>query len=222
MTAAPITDRFETNAIAALSQSNGCALRSTNGVREKSGAEETNNKQNRVASALSVDGLQRETQCSKKGGGLKSERGALPQKARDFHARIAAARKIPGNCGRCGKPNSNGLKQCDRCRAYSKAYKARQAKAPRSLTTLDVTALMRRVCSLEMRLAKVETELAVRRTAYRYVKRREKALNKTKQPYYQPPTMSIQEACQIGVRIHGPNGRRELPPPTNQKGQDGN
>jgi len=25
-----------------------------------------------------------------------------------------------------------------------------------------------------------------------------------------------------GLRWEGPNGRRELPPPTNQKGQDGN
>lgn len=183
----------------------GCALRSTNGDREKSGAEDNQQQteHNRVVSALSVDRLPMGCSVPKQGRAETSGRGALPQKAKDFHARIAAARKIPGNCGRCGKPNSNGHRQCDRCRAYSKAYKARQGKVPRSLTALDATALMRRVCSLEMRLAKVETELAVRRTAYRYVKRREKALKKTKQPYYAPPTMSLQEACQIGVRIHG-------------------
>ena len=48
----------------------------------------------------------------------------MTDKARAFHAMQAALRKLPGNCGRCGKPNSNGFKQCDRCRAYQKRYKA--------------------------------------------------------------------------------------------------
>lgn len=208
-----LDETFERTATTPFAATDGCALRSTNGDREKSGAEENpnNNEHNKSAlrSALSVDGLQGETQCLLRRGRAETERGALPQKARDFHARIAAARKQHGNCGRCGKLNPTpDYKQCPRCRAYSKTYKAAQAKAPRSIVTLDVNALMRRVCSLEMRLAKVEVELALRRNAYRYVKRREKALKKTKQPYYTPPTMSIQEACQIGVRIHGQNSRK--------------
>jgi hypothetical protein len=182
------------------------APRFTNGDREKSGAkEQQNNQQSRSGSDLSVTGLPREICANTGRAETETKRGALIQKAKDFHARIAAARKLDGNCGRCGKPNTNRHRQCDRCRAYSKAYKARQAKAPRSIVTLDVNALMRRVCSLEMRAAKVEAELALRRNSYRYVRRRMAALKKTKLPYYTPPTMSIQEACQIGVRIHGRN-----------------
>lgn len=40
--------------------------------------------------------------------------------------RLEAARKQPGNCGRCGKPNANGGKTCDRCRNYQTLYKLRQ------------------------------------------------------------------------------------------------
>jgi hypothetical protein len=204
-----LDETFERTATTPFAATIGCALRSTNGDREKSGAKNNsnNNEHNKSAlrSALSGTGLPRVVCANTGRAETETERGALPQKARDFHARIAAARKVAGNCGRCGKPNTNGHRQCDRCRAYSKAYKARQAKAPRSIVTLDVTALMRRVCSLEMRLAKVETELAVRRNAYRYVRRRVAALKKTKQPYPRPPVMSYQEAATISHRYVGHN-----------------
>ena len=39
--------------------------------------------------------------------------------------RLEAARKQPGNCGRCGKPNGNGYAYCDRCRNYQTLYKLR-------------------------------------------------------------------------------------------------
>jgi hypothetical protein len=149
---------------------------------------------NRAASALSVDGFSVGV-SAKKGRAETKEQGGetLPAKARAFHARIAALRKQPGNCGRCGKPNANGLKQCDRCRAYMKAYKEAVAKKPRSIATFDANALMRRVVSLEMRLAKVECELALRRNTYRYVHRRQAVLLKRSRPQWEPPTITKQE-----------------------------
>lgn len=44
---------------------------------------------------------------------------------RPYHDKLDVLRLDKKNCGRCGKPNSNGHRQCDRCRAYAVEYKAR-------------------------------------------------------------------------------------------------
>ena len=201
-----LDETFERTATTPIAATIGCALRSTNGDREKSGAEELNNKQSRAASTLSVDGLQGELSAQK--GRAETERGAhryrwqrdtatgevrrtkqvkplaeypaaVQTKARAFYAKKAALRKQPGNCGRCGKPNPQPeYRHCPKCREYQQQRKAalRDSEPTRSITSTNSHVLMCRVMSLEMRLAKVELELGQRRKAYRYIKRREAAL----------------------------------------------
>lgn len=81
---------------------------------------------------------------------------SLPAQARAYHAKIAALRKQPGNCGRCGKPNTNGHKRCDRCRAYEKQYKTAKRLQGVDVTPLTVAQLVRRVQTLEMAVARLE------------------------------------------------------------------
>ena len=47
-------------------------------------------------------------------------------KAERFWMAKKILRSDPANCGRCGQPNGNGFRQCDRCRDALKKYKARK------------------------------------------------------------------------------------------------
>jgi hypothetical protein len=47
-------------------------------------------------------------------------------KAEKFWSNLAANRKLPGHCSRCGKKHDGQFRQCDVCRKKLKAYKARR------------------------------------------------------------------------------------------------
>jgi hypothetical protein len=125
----------------------------------------------------------------------------LPAKARAYHAKLAAIRKMPGNCGRCGKPNANGRKQCDNCRAYSAAYKAGkrivQAKEALNKNPILLTALIRRIESLEATVAKIDLWKEYTGTKVRTYNRRMAQLKRRKAEavarYDAMPRMSMQE-----------------------------
>jgi hypothetical protein len=184
---------FERTATTLFAATIGCALRSTNGDREKSGAKNNpniNEQINARRSALSGTGLPRVICANTGRAESEAERGALPQKAREFHARIAAARKLPGNCGRCGKPNANGHRQCDRCRAYSKKYKLAQSQEP---VTVDVKALRHltaRVASLELSVARLQLDA---RTAYKRGYRTGQRIEQKRRDCYEPPNITKAE-----------------------------
>ena len=55
---------------------------------------------------------------------IETERGGKLYR-KPYHDQLDALRRDPANCGRCGKPNANGKRQCDRCRDYAKRYKAK-------------------------------------------------------------------------------------------------
>jgi hypothetical protein len=85
-------------------------------------------------------------------------------KAVAFWARKAELRKQPHRCARCAKPNANGHKQCNACRAYATEYRARKRVA--DFGTVDaktVAALERRIANLEHYFASLST---AQRVAY--------------------------------------------------------
>ena len=85
-------------------------------------------------------------------------------KAQAFWSRKADLRKQPGHCGRCGKPNANGLRTCDKCRSWMAQYRAgkRDAAAPTANAAAHF-ALCRRVANLEHYFARLSE---VQRVAY--------------------------------------------------------
>ena len=125
----------------------------------------------------------------------------LPDKAKAFHAKIAALRKLPGNCGRCGKPNSNGFKQCDNCREYTAAYKAGKrimaAKEALNKDPLLLTRLIRRLESLELTVARIDLWREYTGTKLRTFNRRMAAMKRerAKSQQYRDayPTITKQE-----------------------------
>ena len=186
-----LDETFERTATTPFAATIGCALRSTNGDREKSGAKNNsnNNEHNKSAlrSALSGTGLPRVICANTGRAESETERGALPQKSRDFHARIAAARKLPGNCGRCAKPNTNGHRQCDRCRAYSKKYKLAQSQEQVTVDAKALRHLTARVASLELSVARLQLEA---RTAYKRGYRMGQRIEQKRRDRYEPPSIT--------------------------------
>lgn len=192
-----LDETFERTATTPFAATIGCALRSTNGDREKSGAKNNSNNNEQInarRSALSGTGLPRVICANTGRAESETERGALPQKARDFHARIAAARKLPGNCGRCAKPNANGHRQCDRCRAYSKKYKLAQSQEPVTVDAGTLRHLTARVASLEHELARMQVDA---RAQYKKGYRTGAAHERKRRDAYQPPSISLQELSTI-------------------------
>ena len=79
-------------------------------------------------------------------------------KSREFFARIAARRAVPGNCVRCGQKNpAPKHKTCPRC---LDAVRRRKIAAPQNASaekpTVDHQALLRRIESLELALARLQ------------------------------------------------------------------
>jgi hypothetical protein len=69
-----------------------------------------------------------------------------------FFAARAAQRAMPGNCGRCGKPNLDpSRKTCPTCRLYRVKYHLRKTWKPISLNEAQ-----RQLTELEARLYKLE------------------------------------------------------------------
>ena len=83
-------------------------------------------------------------------------------KAKAFWARQAEARRQPGHCGRCGKPSET--RTCPACREWHRAHKASKLSMPAALAVPTLHALLRRVGSLEIAVARLQLD---GKTAYR-------------------------------------------------------
>ena len=88
--------------------------------------------------------------------------GPAFDKARTFWARQQATRKQPGNCGRCGKPSKT--RTCTACRAWHRQNKAAKHAIPATVAVPTLTALLRRVGSLEIAVANLQLRQGI---AYR-------------------------------------------------------
>lgn len=90
-------------------------------------AVERNNLNTKFACELATVGIVHEGNVSEGVGAhpsIKTEQVGKLSRIVHFQ-RLETARKQPGNCGRCGKPNGNGHANCDRCRNYQTLYKRR-------------------------------------------------------------------------------------------------
>lgn len=92
-----------------------------------------------------------------------SPHGKHSPKALAFWAAKAALRKQPLRCTRCAKPNTNGEKQCDACRAYAAEYRARKREKPVTVDSTALARLERRIGNLEHYFAQLSAE---KRVAY--------------------------------------------------------
>lgn len=78
------------------------------------------------------------------------------EKARKFWQHKDAVRKMAGRCGRCGKPNDNGVRQCDTCREWMQGYRLRKKQKPVTVDGSILAALERRIVFLEIQLANMQ------------------------------------------------------------------
>lgn len=96
---------------------------------------------------------------------LSKDKLRRKRKSEAFFARLQARRKIPGNCGRCGKPHGDKTnKICRKCRDHHNEYYRKKAAALKQQKDAALEELSRRVGSLENELARM---LIDRRAAYR-------------------------------------------------------
>ena len=81
-------------------------------------------------------------------------------KARAFWSQQNKARHTPGHCTRCGKPHDGPRRQCDFCKKYYQALRAKKRSAPMELPEARTTliALERRVASLENAVARLQLD----------------------------------------------------------------
>lgn len=138
---------------------------------------------------------------------IKTEQAGKPSRIAHFQ-RLEAARKQPGNCGRCGKPNSNGYANCDGCRNYRTLYKLRlrnERLAVPSEVVKELTQFRRELSRLR---ATVKNMVNERRNAYRkgYAAGLAGKRARFRRSAYIPPQMSKQELAQIS---HAYDGGRE-------------
>lgn len=117
--------------------------------------------------------------------------------------RLESARKQPGNCGRCGKPNGNGYANCDRCRNYQTLYKLRKRneRLEQPSEVMKELAQFRRELTALRKM--VKTMARARRESYlrgfmagqrNYRRNRNKHLKRYSDAY---PEISKQELAQI-------------------------
>ena len=113
--------------------------------------------------------------------------------------RLEAARKKPGNCGRCGKPNGNGYAQCDRCRNYHTLYKLKKRNERFSVPSEVVKELFQFRRELSRLRVTVKNMANERRAAYRkgYAAGLAGKRARFRQGAYVPPPMSKQELATI-------------------------
>ena len=95
--------------------------------------------------------------CGGNGGSLHAVVGRTVSKSHDFFSRLLERRQTPGNCARCGRKNPEPkYKTCPRCLEAV----ARRKKAAAEKPTVTTRALERRVESLELAVANLQTSHA--------------------------------------------------------------
>lgn len=163
----------------------------TESDREKSGGEnnQTNEQHNLEScvrgSATDGTGSLKGNSAAKNGaraemGGEKLYKVKRAHKTARFIAKMKALRADPNNCKCCGKPRDCKHRQCLRC--IEKAAKRRLLITYKTLTANPdiLTDLVRRIESLEMRLAQTELWRRHNSTKLEYIKRREASLKARK------------------------------------------
>ena len=119
-------------------------------------------------------------------------------KARAFWAAKAERRKSPHHCSRCAKPNNNGHRQCDECRAYSAAYRARKNANPVSVDASALAHLERRVGNLEHYFARMsEVQKVAYKRGYSAGRRLHRESAERASYFDALPTASAQELASI-------------------------
>jgi len=102
---------------------------------------------------------------------------------------IRRLRKTPGYCARCARPHDGAKKTCDDCLARIK-----ELYGWKKLRYLE---LKRRIESIELAVARLQTEHKKARNRA-YSKGYEAALRAERRPsHYEPPVMSMQEAAMM-------------------------
>ena len=164
------------------------------------------NNNNQLACESATVGIVREGTVPEEVGRttITTERAGKLSRIAHFQ-RLEAARKQPGNCGRCGKPNGNGYAQCDRCRSYQKTYKLR-LRNDRRASVLGVSAELDQFRRELSRLrATVKNMANERRRAYRSGYRAGLAGKRARfrRNAWMPPEMSRQELATINHAYAG-------------------
>lgn len=171
-----------------------------NNCREKSGVTNKTNNLLTSESALSV--------CARLSGAVPEHEdviktaGAGKQYRKPYHDKLDELRRDPNNCGRCGKPNNNGHRQCDNCLAYQKRYKAAKKTKPITAVGNDLDALLRRVASLEISVARLQLD---KRDTYKRGYRTGQA-HERKVRFAELPEISVQELSTINHAYESPIG----------------
>lgn len=120
--------------------------------------------------------------------------------SRDAHfRRLEAARRLPGACRRCGRPNPSYLKTCQRCRDYQRAYKLNQRNHRLAVPAEVAKILAQFRRELSHLRATVKTMANERRRAYRagYQAGQAGRRARFRERIWMPPTMSQQELSTI-------------------------
>lgn len=183
-------NNFQSGTSANAETSNGEAMNNNNKP------ERSRLRDSAVATGLSV-GVMPKGGATKNAGLEKPSQRRLDKTAR-FIAKMKALRADPLNCKRCGKPRDcDHKRQCRSC--LEKAAKRRLMISYKTLTANPdiLTALVKRIESLEMRCAKVELWREYNSDRINYIKKREASLlgmkRKALRNYQAMPTISQQE-----------------------------
>ena len=113
--------------------------------------------------------------------------------------RLTTARKQPHNCRRCGKPNGNGLANCDRCRNYQTLYRVKRRNQRLTVPSEVVKELQQFRRELSRLRVTVKNMANERRKAYRkgYASGLAGKRARFRQSAYVPPQISKQELSTI-------------------------
>lgn len=149
--------------------------------REKSVVMDEHKPNKCVASATVCEDASGEVHLKKRGAPNQRPVGKHLSKWRQdktarFIAKMKLLRSNPANCKRCGQPRDCERRQCRRC--IEKATKRRLLVTYKTLVTNPalLTELVRRIESLEMRLAKTELWREYNSDKLKYIKKREAGL----------------------------------------------
>jgi len=153
----------------------------------------------RTATGLSIedgDGLTRLPNITVSGGGQSRPRSPEHRaKAEAFWSALAERRKQPGNCVRCGKPNTAETRQCPKCLAYQAKYRGRLQDKNEKLTAGMVVAIVKQ-CRREV--TKLREIIKQMQRAHRAKNHRQWQQKRTLKKYADAyPEISKQELASI-------------------------
>lgn len=112
-------------------------------------------------------------------------------KAEKFWSNLAANRKLPGHCSRCGKKHDGQFRQCDVCREKLKHYKARRLVRREEY---DPTKAMAMIYQMRREVTKLREIIKQMHRAKNRKYQRDRKQRKTLEKYHDAyPTITKQE-----------------------------